>query len=135
MMLRRFISTARTFPINVTDNAWHKMQNIIHSQNSFCFFFSADNGGCHGFNYNLNLMDKEKYSKFTKNLTTPSLLESQDYDVRILVDPYSEMILFGTTIDFVNEDFSKGVFENKFIFKPDNELVNACGCGVSFSLK
>ena len=135
MILRRVLSTARIFPINVTDNAWHKMQNIIHMQNSFCFFFSADNGGCHGFNYNLNLMDKEKYSKFTKNLTTPSLLESQDYDARILVDPYSEMILFGTTIDFVNEDFSKGIFENKFIFKPDSELVNACGCGVSFSLK
>ena len=134
-MLRRFMSTARTFPINVTDNAWHKMQNIIHTQNSFCFLFSATNGGCHGFNYNLNLMDKEKYNKFTKNLTTPSLLESDQYNAKVLVDPLSEMILFGTTIDFVYEDFSKGIFENKFIFKPDKELVNACGCGVSFSLK
>ena len=134
-MLSRFMSSVNKFPISITNNAWHKMQYVIYNQKSFCFFFSADSGGCHGFNYKLKLMDKEKYDEFTKNLTTPNLLESQDYDARVLVDPYSEMILFGTTIDFVNEDFSKGIFENKFIFKPDSELVNACGCGVSFSLK
>ena len=64
-----------------------------------------------------------------------SILENNDSGAKVLVDPQSEMILFGTTIDFVTEDFSKGIFENKFIFKPDNELVSACGCGVSFSLK
>ena len=134
-MFNRFLSTARAFPINVTDNAWHKMQNVIMFQNAFCFHFSADNGGCHGFNYKLDLLDKKKYNTVTSGVSNPSLLESDRYNARVLVDPLSEMILFGTTIDFINEDFNKGIFENKFIFKPDKELVNACGCGVSFSLK
>ncbi len=134
-MFKRFLSTARVFPINVTDNAWHKMQNIILFQNAYCFHFSADNGGCHGFNYKLDLMDEKKFTEYTKSIKNTSLLESQNYNARVLVDPMSEMMLFGTTIDFINEDFSKGIFENKFIFKPDKELVNACGCGVSFSLK
>ena len=134
-MFNRFLSTARTFPINVTDNAWHKMQNIIMFKNAFCFHFSADNGGCHGFNYKLDLLDKKKYNTVTSGVSNPSLLESDRYNARVLVDPLSEMILFGTTIDFIYEDFNKGIFEHKFIFKPDKELVNACGCGVSFSLK
>ena len=134
-MMKRFISTIRAFPINVTDNAWHKMQNVILFQNAYCFHFSADNGGCHGFNYKLDLMDKKEYTDYTSGINSPSLLESHEYNARVLVDPLSEMMVFGTTIDFINEDFSKGIFENKFIFKPDSELVNACGCGVSFSLK
>ena len=134
-MFRRFISTVRAFPINVTDNAWHKMQNVLLFQNAYCFHFSADNGGCHGFNYKLDLMDEKKYTEYTREINNPSLLQSQNYNARVLVDPMSEMMLFGTTIDFINEDFSKGIFENKFVFKPDKELVNACGCGVSFSLK
>ncbi len=129
------MSTARAFPINVTDNAWHKMQNVLLFQNAYCFHFSADNGGCHGFNYKLDLMDEKKYKEYTRAINNPSLLQSQNYNARVLVDPMSEMMLFGTTIDFINEDFSKGIFENKFVFKPDKELVNACGCGVSFSLK
>ena len=111
------------------------MQNVIMTQNAFCFHFSADNGGCHGFNYKLDLLNKKKYDSLTSGVSNPSLLESDQYNARVLVDPLSEMILFGTTIDFVNENFSEGIFENKFIFKPDKELVNACGCGVSFSLK
>ena len=134
-MLKRLISTYAGVPIYVTNNAWHKMQNVITFQNAFCFHFSADNGGCHGFNYKLDLLDKKKYDSLTSGVSNPSLLESERYNARVVVDPLSEMILFGTTIDFINEDFNKGIFENKFIFKPDKELVNACGCGVSFSLK
>ena len=134
-MLRRFMSTARTFPINVTDNAWYKMESIIEKQRAYCFLFSATNGGCHGFNYKLDLMNLDKYLNFIERYTNLSILENNKSEAKVLVDPQSEMILFGTTIDFVNEDFSEGIFENKFIFKPDSELVNACGCGVSFSLK
>ena len=134
-MLKRFISNYAGVPIYVTNNAWHKMQDIIYSQSAYCFFFSAENGGCHGFNYKLNLMDEKKYNNFTKNITNISLLESKAYDAKLLLDPFSEMMLFGTTIDFINEDFNKGIFENKFIFKPDKDMVNSCGCGVSFSIK
>ena len=80
-------------------------------------------------------MNSKINNDFTKNITNISLLESKAYDAKLLVDPFSEMMLFGTTIDFINEDFNKGIFENKFIFRPDKDIVNACGCGVSFPLK
>ena len=44
----------------------------------------------------------------------------------------SEMYLIGTTIDYVKEDYNKGIFENKFIYNIDKKLASSCGCGVSF---
>ena len=45
------------------------------------------------------------------------------------------MYLLNTKIDFIKEDFSKNIFENKFVFIPDKDKASTCGCGVSFSLK
>ena len=60
----------------------------------------------------------------------PSILTNNE--VNLYIEPISEMYLIGTTIDYINEDFSKGVFENKFVYKIDRELASSCGCGVSF---
>ena len=45
------------------------------------------------------------------------------------------MYLIGTTIDFINEDFNKGIFESKFIYNIDKKLASSCGCGISFTPK
>jgi len=58
-----------------------------------------------------------------------------DIDATVYVDPTSEMFLLGTTIDYIKEDYSKGQFENKFIFEVDKELLSTCGCGTSFTPK
>ena len=117
-MLKRLISTYAGVPIYVTNNAWHKMQDVIYSQSAYCFFFSAENGGCHGFNYKLNLMDEKKYNDFTKNITNINLLESKAYRAKLLLDPFSEMMLFGTTIDFINEDFNKEYLKTNLYLSP-----------------
>jgi Fe-S cluster assembly iron-binding protein IscA len=57
------------------------------------------------------------------------------YGLLVYVDPASEMFLLGTTIDYIKEDYSKGQFENKFIFEVDKELLSTCGCGTSFTPK
>ena len=31
----------------------------------------------------------------------------------------SEMLLLGTTVDFIEEDYSKNIFESRFIFTPE----------------
>ena len=54
---------------------------------------------------------------------------------KLLIDPLSEMYLLGTTIDYIIEDYDKGIFENKFVFIPDKNLASACGCGISFTPK
>ena len=56
-------------------------------------------------------------------------------DIDVYIDPMSEFYLIGTTIDFINEDYNKNIFESKFIFDIDKKLASTCGCGVSFTPK
>ena len=97
------------------------------------FFFSASSGGCNGFNYNLELLNNSEYEIIKENKIKPSIIKNND--LKLVIDPHSEMLLFGTTIDYVKEDFKKGIFENKFIYIPDKNLATPCGCGISFNPK
>ena len=115
--------------INVTANAWKKMGSIIQkSNNKNGFIFGANSGGCNGFNFDLRLIETEEQQEIMK--MKPSILKNDD--VNLYIEPLSEMHLIGTTIDYINEDFSKGIFENKFVYKIDKKLASSCGCGVSF---
>ena len=115
--------------INVTANAWKKMGSIIQkSNNKNGFIFGANSGGCNGFNFDLRLIETEEQQEIMK--MKPSILTNDD--VNLYIEPLSEMHLIGTTIDYINEDFSKGIFENKFVYKIDKKLASSCGCGVSF---
>ena len=115
--------------INVTANAWKKMGSIIQkSNNKNGFIFGANSGGCNGFNFDLRLIETEEQQEIMK--MKPSILTNDN--VNLYIEPLSEMHLIGTTIDYINEDFSKGIFENKFVYKIDKNLASSCGCGVSF---
>ena len=117
----------------VTNNAWNKMSEIIYKKKAKGFIFSAVSGGCNGFNYNLKLLDKKKYTEMHKTKIKPTIIEQDK--TKVLIDPMSEMFLVGTTIDYINEDYDKGIFENKFVFIPDKKLASSCGCGISFTPK
>ena len=115
--------------INVTTSAWKKMGSIIQkSNNKNGFIFGANSGGCNGFNFDLRLIETEEQQEIMK--MKPSILTNDD--VNLYIEPLSEMHIIGTTIDYINEDFSKGIFENKFVYKIDKKLASSCGCGVSF---
>ena len=115
--------------INVTTSAWKKMGSIIQkSNNKNGFIFGANSGGCNGFNFDLRLIETEEQQEIMK--MKPSILTNDD--VNLYIEPLSEMHLIGTTIDYINEDFRKGIFENKFVYKIDKKLASSCGCGVSF---
>ena len=68
-------------------------------------------------------------NKFLTILTEP------EGDKKVYIDPVSEMYLLGTTIDYMKEDYSKKIYENKFIYEVDKNLMTSCGCGISFSPK
>ena len=120
--------------ISITNMAWKKIISITQSQQAIGFLFFAESGGCNGFNYKLDLLNDNEYEKIiNKHKFPPTILEKKS--TKIIVDPSSEMILFGTQIDYVTEDYTKGLYENKFVFIPDKELVSSCGCGVSFNPK
>ena len=135
-MIKRLFSTINFDPIKVTDTAWKKIYQINKKQQMFRFLFSATSGGCNGFNYKLELINKKEYNEIidtNSSIIKPTILVKDN--TQILVDPVSEFLLLGTTIDYVNEDYSNGIFENKFTFTPNKKLASSCGCGVSFTPK
>ena len=120
------------FPIIITRPTWSKMIQVLKDTNQYAFLFSAKGGGCNGFNYTLKAMNEMNVSTLFVDSTLPPMTYS--HDERLLyVDPVSEMLLMGTTIDYVQEDYSKQIYESKFTFTPRKELATSCGCGVSFS--
>jgi len=115
--------------INITQKAFEKMNIILQKSNhQKGFIFGITSGGCNGFNFNLNLITDEELKKIEK--MKPSIIE--DKKVKVYIDPIAEMHVIGTTIDYVKEDFNKGIFESKFIYNVDKEKASSCGCGVSF---
>ena len=120
--------------IYVTYKAWNKMETIIQvSPNKLGFLFSAASGGCNGFNFKLDLLEKQEYYKIKDK--KPQVLQNNSMGVKLYIDPLSEMFLLGTTIDHMSEDYAKGQFENKFLFKVNPTQASSCGCGISFSPK
>lgn len=119
--------------INITKNAWNKIHSILDSQNAKGFLFMADSGGCNGFSYKLDLLNNETYNKLLKTQTPLNIMEKGSS--KVIIDPLSEMFLVGTEIDYIYEDYALGIFENKFVFNPNKNMVSACGCGTSFSPK
>ena len=130
-MLKRAISMASKLPITVSDAAWSKMADVLQKSGRSAFVFSAQGGGCNGFNYNLETIDGTLFNSLKDKKSTVM----ENADTVLVVDKKSEFLLIGTTIDYVKEDYQKGVFESKFIFVPKKEIATSCGCGVSFSPK
>ena len=116
--------------ITVTKNAFQKMNSIMKkSNNKNGFLFRIDSGGCNGFNFNLKLMEDKELDKIIKQ--KPNIIQNEK--VKVYVEPLSELYLVGTEIDYLKEDYSKGIFESKFIYNVDKKMASTCGCGVSFT--
>ena len=121
----------KSYPITITNNAWTKLEQIFNANKNKGFMFSAEGGGCNGFNYKLNSIEDKTYNKLIESKLPPTILTNNN--ISVIIDPMSEMYLIGTKIDYIFEDFNKGIFENKFVFTPDKEIASSCGCGVSFA--
>ena len=131
-MLRNLSSKSKQI-INITKDAWNKMVGISQTTNTNTFLFSAESGGCSGFNYNLKNVNKEEIEGVQHSKIPISFITQGE--IKVYVDPLSEMYLLGTTIDYILEDYGKGVYESKFIFLPDKDRAGSCGCGISFYIK
>ena len=119
--------------IQITKNAWSKINEILKQQkNPYGFIYSAKTGGCNGFNFDLNPLTEEFYKELKDKKFITILTYQQS---KVYVDPLSELYLLGTTIDYIKEDFSKNIYESKFTYEVDKNLMTKCGCGVSFSPK
>ena len=141
-MIQKFFSTLSKFPVqvknskfpvHVTNNAWKKIGNILYEQNAYCFHLNVKSGGCSGFSYEMKLLQSKNVIQSNNNIQSKNLLE--DGNAKLYIDPGAEMLLLGTTIDYIEENFKEGIFENRFTFTPDKDFAIGCGCGVSFNPK
>ena len=118
--------------ISITRNAWKKLGHIKSETIDFRgFLFGARGGGCNGFNFDLSILNEDKYHKLLTQ--KPNILT--DKDINVFIDPLSEIYLIGTTIDYQYEDFSKGIYENKFLYHVDKKTTATCACGTSFTTR
>ena len=114
MIKNSFSTLLKNTPLIITSSAWNKFKYILDKDTTkHSFLFSAKGGGCNGFNYNIETIEEN--------------------NIKLIIEPLSEMLLLGTTIDYIKEDYSKNIFESKFIFTPQKNKATTCGCGISFS--
>jgi len=144
MFQRRFLTNIIYPNITITSNAWNKLDDIIkkgditnnRSKLVKGFLFSAKSGGCNGFNYNLNSFNKRDYktyfNKYSKNVPVTVISNN---NINVMVEPFSEPFLLGTTIDYITADYINNNYESKFVFTPNSALATSCGCGKSFTVK
>ena len=109
----------KTVPLTVTNNAWNKILEISKKQGISHFLFSATSGGCHGYNYELSLMKQNDVEKEFNQKIKPTVITKNN--TNIVIEPLSEFLLLGTTIDYTTS-----VFDNKFMFIPDKDLASSC---------
>ena len=92
--------------ITVSRNAIKKMNNIIKkSNNKNGFLFSIKSGGCNGFNFNLELIKNNNINNIIKQ--KPTIIKNNNYN--IYIDPLTEFYLVGTEIDYIEENYNKGI--------------------------
>ena len=132
-LLRRFSQSART-SITITHAAWNKIRSISESSNNRLFLFAATSGGCSGFSYEFKNIDHATVNEMVKKSKIP-ITSLEHNNIKVYIDPLSEMYLLGTNIDYIPEDYSKGIYESKFSFNPNKDLAGTCGCGISFYMK
>tara|TARA_B110000208_G_scaffold173744_1_gene217807 strand:- start:299 stop:694 length:396 start_codon:yes stop_codon:yes gene_type:complete len=126
----RYFSSKKPF-IHITGNAWNKIISVCKKQESPGFLFSALGGGCNGFNYNLNLINKNEFDNLLS--TNKYLTVMEKANTHVIIEPLSDILLLGTTIDYITENFSENIYDSKFIFTPDEKFASSCGCGISFN--
>ena len=129
MFIRCFSVTKKPL-FYITDFAWTKINGILQTTKTKSMLFSVKGGGCNGFNYSLQKLNK---TNIPDNIEKCFYLENSNN--RVYLDYLSEMYLLGTTIDYQKEDFNNNIFESKFLYLVDKNKISQCGCGVSFTPK
>ncbi|MFM8679489.1 MAG: HesB/IscA family protein [Alphaproteobacteria bacterium] len=109
----------RPAPVSVTPAAMERVRALLAKRGkpSYGVRVGVRTRGCSGLSYTLEYADAAEPGD-------EELKPAED--IRILIAPKAAMFLFGTEMDFVEEQFKSG-----FTFRNPNEK-GRCGCGESF---
>jgi len=105
--------------LHVTNEAADRTAHLLAKDKKMVALrIAVDGGGCSGFMYQYNLVDKINEDDFIIKIN----------DIKILIDPLSQQFLDGCTFEFIEE-----LGSSYFQIKNPNATAK-CGCGSSFSI-
>ncbi|ODV94652.1 hypothetical protein PACTADRAFT_24180, partial [Pachysolen tannophilus NRRL Y-2460] len=116
----------------ITEDASAKLKEIIEKDNNpkLALRIQVESGGCHGFQYNLKLVDdyeKEfNAGKDAKDDNEDSMFV-RDGNARVIIDKMSLEILRDSKVDYVHE-----LIGSQFKVTESPYTTSSCGCGASF---
>ena len=106
------------FVLTLTESAKSKVNELCNVEpKKFAVHLGLKGGGCAGFEYEWNMIDKEEVGDHDEIIDAG--------DGKLVIDAHSLMYLFGSEIDY-----SRDVFQTQFVINNPNAQ-SACGCGVS----
>ena len=103
--------------VNITPTAAERINALTGTEPGRRVRLSVKSGGCGGSKYDMSFVDQ----------AGPNDERVSDNGAEILVDPQSLFVVFGMTIDWKEDRFSR-----QFTFENSKET-GRCGCGESFS--
>ena len=111
--------TSEQHPVRVSTSAAARINAITATEaTNKLLRLSVEGGGCSGFQYKFDLVDKSE----------PEDLIIEEAGATVLVDPISLPFLEGSELDYVQELIGAS-------FKVHNPNAQAsCGCGTSFTI-
>ena len=101
----------------LTDAAKTQIDTICKENNAIAVTLNMKGGGCAGFEYEWDMVEKEGVEEHDEVIDTG--------EGNLVVSAHSLMYLFGSEIDY-----SRDVFQTQFVINNPNAQ-SACGCGIS----
>ncbi|KAH3672843.1 hypothetical protein WICMUC_004065 [Wickerhamomyces mucosus] len=121
---KKYSEAGKLLTLGITTRAVDKLKSISQEENNpkLALRIGVESGGCHGFQYNLNLSDLS-----TVNPEEDCIFEKSG--ARIIIDDSSLSILRGCEVDYTTE-----LIGSMFKVKESEFMSSSCGCGGSFDV-
>jgi iron-sulfur cluster assembly accessory protein len=119
--LKRFIQTGASSDLRITDRAVKQLLKINQNLNTAQYLrVQVDAGGCHGFQYKIELTKQQEKDDFLFQKTT----------AKVLVDPITLDMIKGSKLDYIDE-----LIGSNFQIVDNPKAETFCGCKISFNIK
>ena len=112
--------------ISISPRASARLHKISSDQDSnLALRVSVESGGCHGFQYLMDLTDLSK-----KPATEEDTIFEGEKGEKVVIDESSLELLSGSTVDYTME-----LIGSQFIVTGIPGATSSCGCGTSFDIQ
>ncbi|KAG0203718.1 [4Fe-4S] proteins maturation [Mortierella sp. NVP41] len=117
----QYDEAGKELTINITDNAVKQLKRIaIREKNSLALRITVDSGGCHGYQYLLDLTD---------TVNEDDVVFEKD-GARVILDTITLPMVSGSRVDYIEE-----LIGSAFKVLANPHAAHSCGCDTSFEIK